>query len=390
MPADRALELAQPFSEEQRLLRETARTFARERLAPAAADRDRRGAFPIELVPEMGELGLLAMRSPPRWGGGGIDAVGYVLAIEAVAEACASTAVFLASSNLAIQVLATHGTDAQRERWLRPYAEGRLGPASFALTEPQAGSDASAVRTTARREGNGWVLDGAKAWISNGAHAGLFLVFAKTDPEAGARGMGCFVVERDTPGLTIGAEEEKMGLRASGTVPLFFESCRVPDDHLLGEPTRGYAAALGALAGGRIGIAAQSIGIAEAALAEGLAYATERHAFGKRVADFQNTQFTLADCRTELDAAWLLTLRAARHVEAGERARMASSMAKLTASETCGRVVDRMLQVHGGNGYSREYPIERLYRDARVTRIYEGTSEIQRLVVARELLASAG
>jgi alkylation response protein AidB-like acyl-CoA dehydrogenase len=308
----------------------------------------------------------------------------------AVAEACASTAVILASSNLATKILADHATPAQKERWLRPYAAGKLGPASFALTEPQAGSDAAAIRTTATLEGDAYVLEGSKMWITSGAHAGIHLVFAKTDPGAGSHGIGCFVVERGAGGLTVGAEEEKMGLRASGTVALYFEACRVPRDHLIGPPGGGYAVALGALGAGRIGIAAQCLGIAEAAMAEGLSHAAGRRAFGQRVADFQNTQFVAATCRTELDAAWLLTLRAARLLDQGRPARMESSMAKLAASEACGRVVDAMLQLHGGYGYSREYRIERLYRDARVTRIYEGTSEIQRIVIARELLRDLG
>lgn len=378
------------LSEEQVLLADQTASFARERLAPGAKARDEHGAFPSDLLPELASLGLLAMKVPVEDGGSGVDNVGYVLAMQAVAEACASTAVILASSNLATKILSDHATPEQKARWLRPYAEGRLGPASFALTEPHAGSDAAALKTTATRDGDAYVLEGSKMWITSGAHAGIHVVFAKTNPGAGARGMSCFVVERGTPGLTVGAEEEKMGLRSSGTVALFFDGCRVPAENLVGAPGAGYGIALGALGAGRTGIAGQCLGIGEAAMAEGLAYVAERRAFGKRIADFQNTQFQLADCRLDLDAAWLLALRAARLLDAGERARMESSMAKLAASEAAGRVVDRILQLHGGYGYSREYTIERLYRDARVTRIYEGTNEIQRVVIARELLQSAG
>ncbi|WP_044244008.1 acyl-CoA dehydrogenase family protein [Chondromyces apiculatus] len=383
---DRLNSLALALTDEHRLLWESARTFARERVASGAAERDKTAVFPSELLPELAEMGLLAMKVPEEDGGSGADNVGYVLAMAAIAEACASTAVILASSNLATKILADHGTEAQRERWLRPYARGALGPASFALTEPQGGSDAATLRTSARLDGDAWVLTGSKMWITSGAHAGIHLVFARTEPQGGARGIGCFVVERGTPGLTVGAEEDKMGLRSSGTVALHFEDCRIPRENLIGAPGSGYGLALGALGAGRIGIAAQCLGIAEAAMVEGLSYAAERRAFGERVLDFQNSQFVAANCRMDLDAAWLLTLRAALLLDRGERARMESSMAKVVASEACGRVVDAMLQLHGGYGYSREYRIERLYRDCRVTRIYEGTNEIQRVVIARELL----
>ncbi|MCC6558017.1 MAG: acyl-CoA dehydrogenase family protein [Polyangiaceae bacterium] len=383
--ADRLRSLAFDLTDEHRLLWESARSFARERVAKGAAERDRSARFPSDLLPELAEMGLLAMKVPVEDGGSGADNTGYVLAMAAIAEACASTAVILASSNLATKILADHASPAQKERWLRPYTRGELGPASFALTEPQGGSDAASIRTSAERVGREWVLNGSKMWITSGAHAGLHLVFARTDPAGGARGLGCFVVERGAPGLTIGAEEDKMGLRSSGTVALHLDDCRVPEDSLVGAPGAGYGLALGALGGGRIGIAAQCLGIAEAAMVEGLHYAAERTAFGQRVLDFQNSRFAAADCRTELDAAWLLTLRAARLLDRGERARMESSMAKVAASEACGRVVDAMLQLHGGYGYSREYRVERLYRDCRVTRIYEGTNEIPRTVIAREL-----
>jgi hypothetical protein len=308
--------------------------------------------------------------------------------MEAIAEACASTAVILASSNMVARILADHATPEQRQAWLVPYAAGRLGPASFALSEPGCGSDAAALTTTARRDGDGWVLSGAKMWITSGAHAGLHLVFARSDGP-GPAGISAFVVPRGAPGLVVGKEEDKMGQRASGTVGLTFEDCRVGGEALLGAPGGGYAIALSALGAGRVGIAALSIGIAEAALAAGTRYVRERHAFGRAIAEFQNTQFVLADSRTELDASWLLALRAARLLDAGDKAAAETSMAKLFASEACGRIVDRVVQVHGGYGYSRELAIERMYRDARVTRIYEGTSEIQRIVIARELLRDA-
>jgi alkylation response protein AidB-like acyl-CoA dehydrogenase len=382
-PLDR---LALDFTDEQRLIRDSARTFARTRLASGAAERDRTARFPLELVPELASAGLFAMKVSVDDGGSGADNIGYVLAMQAIAEVCASTAVILASSNLASKILGEHGSSAQKERWLRPYAEGTLGPASFALTEPQGGSDAGSLATTATLDGDHYVLRGSKMWITSGAHAGIHIVFARTEPAAGTRGISCFVVERGTPGLQVGYDEDKMGLRSSGTVALFFEDCRVPKENLIGRAGAGYPIALSALGAGRIGIAAQALGIAESALRLGLAYAHDRKAFGQRITDFQNTQFVLANCRTELDAAWLLTLRAARLLDRGDVARMESSMAKVAATEACGRVVDAMVQLHGGYGYSREYEIERLYRDARVTRIYEGTNEIQRVVIAREML----
>lgn len=374
-----------PLDEDHLTIVEVARRFARERLAPGAAGRDRSGEYPNEFVPELADLGLLAMKVAVADGGSGVDNTSYLLAMAAVAESCASTAVILASSNLATQVLGRHADADQRSRFLRPYAEGRLGTASFALSEPHCGSDAAALRTLARRDGDHYVIDGSKMWTTSGAHAGLHLVFAKTDPAAEARGISAFVVEKGTPGLLAGREEDKMGQRASGTVALHFEGCRVPVANRIGAEGDGYRIALSALGGGRVGIAGLCLGLSEAAFAEGVAYTAGRTAFRERVLDFQNTRFVLADARTRLDAAWLMALRAATLLDRGQSAAMETSMAKLYASEVCDQVVDGMLQLHGGFGYSREYAIERLYRDARVTRIYEGSSEIQRIVIGREI-----
>jgi alkylation response protein AidB-like acyl-CoA dehydrogenase len=367
------------------MVADAARDFAERRLRPGAAARDRSAKFPLEEIQALADLGLLAMKVPIAESGAGTDNVGYALAMEAIAEACASTAVILASSNLASKILADHASPEQKARWLRPYAEGKLGPASFALSEPGCGSDAAALTTAAREVNGGFSITGQKMWITSGAHAGIHVLFARTDGP-GREGISCFVVEKGTPGLVVGKEEEKMGQRASGTVALTFDDCRVPATSLVGRRGAGYPIALSALGAGRVGIAALSLGLAEAALAAGVAYARERSAFGKTLSQFQNTQFVLADCRMELDAAWLLTLRAARLLDDGEKAASETSMAKLFASEACGRVVDRMVQLHGGYGYSKEYEVERIYRDARVTRIYEGTSEVQRLVIAREML----
>ncbi|HEX4517007.1 MAG TPA: acyl-CoA dehydrogenase family protein, partial [Polyangiaceae bacterium] len=338
--------LGTTFEESEILLARTARDFAARRVAPGAAERDRSGRFPVEEIRELGALGLLAMKVSEDDGGAGVSNAGYLLAMEAIAETCASTAVILASSNLTAKVLADHASPEQRERFVRPYARGELGPASFALTEPLGGSDAAAIRTRAREDADAFVLDGEKAWITNATNAGFHLVFARTDGD-GKEGISCFVVERGARGCVVGKEEDKMGQRASGTATLAFDGCRVPKANLVGRCGGGYGIALSALGAGRVGIAALSIGLAESALAAGVAYAKERRVFGKSLAEFQNTQFVLADCRMELDAAWLLTLRAARLLDAGDRAGAETSMAKLFSSEACGRIVDRVVQIHG-------------------------------------------
>ena len=373
------------LSDDQRAVRETMMRFGAERLAPGAAERDKAGLFPTDVMAEFAALGGMAMKVVPEDDGPGLDATGYALAVEAIARADASVAVVMVASNLAASILAANATEEQRVRLLRPLARGERGAAAFALTEPGAGSDAAAIRTTARRDGDGWVIDGAKQWITGAAGAEVFTVFAKT-PDHGDRAVTCFAIEAGTPGFEVGRKEDKMGLRSSGTAMLHFDGCRVGDDAVIGAPGQGYAVALAALAPSRIAIAAESLGIAERAFELGLAYAQERHAFGQPVAGFQNSRFVLADARAALDQAWLLTLRGARLIDRGVRIRGEASMAKLVASETCGKVVDAMLQLHGGNGYARDYEIERLYRDARVMRIFEGTSEIQREVIARDLL----
>lgn len=376
------------FTEEQQLIFETAVAFARDRVAPGAAARDHDGVFPVELVKEMAALGLLGIKVPADDGGAGADVVSYVLAVYAVSRACAATGVTMAVCNLAADILAAEGTDAQKARFLLPYLEGKLGAGTFCLSEPHCGSDAAALATTAVLDGDSYVLNGTKQWITNGGYAGLHIVFVKTSPEKKSHGVSCFVVPSDTPGLVVGKAEKKMGLRGSNTVQLAFEDCRVPKDNLLGAPDRGYAIALRNLDGGRIGIAAQACGIGAAALEEGVRYARDRVAFGAPIAKLQAIQNLVADSAVDVDTASLLTLRAATAKDAGSpRTARESSMAKLFASEAANRVADRMLQVHGGYGYVEEYAIERLYRDARVTRIYEGTSEVQRIVIARDVLA---
>jgi alkylation response protein AidB-like acyl-CoA dehydrogenase len=376
-----------PFIQPQHLeIRDMMLRFAQERLAPGAQQRDQSAAFPVELIGELAALGGMSMKTAADDDGPGLDNTAYALAIEAISRFDPSVGVVAVASNLAAAILARHATPDQRKRLVRPIARGEKGAVSFALTEPGAGSDAAGISTRAVRDGDGWVLNGSKQWITGGSHAKVLTVFAKTPGEGGGeKAVTCFAVEAGMPGFSVGRVEDKMGLRSSGTAQLFFENCRVPGANVIGKTGEGLRIALQAIAPSRVAIAAQSIGIAERALQLGMEYAGERNAFGQSVASFQNSRFVLADCRTELDQAWLLMLRAAWLLDQGVPIRAEASMAKLAASEACGRIVDRMLQLHGGNGYSREYEIERLYRDARVMRIFEGTSEIQREVIAREL-----
>lgn len=372
------------ISDEQREVRALMLRFGEERLAAGAAARDRSHEFPTELVAELAALGGMAIKVSPEDDGPGLDTLGYALAVEAITRSDASIGVVMVASNLAASILAAHASGDQRRRFVAPLARGERGAASFGLTEPGAGSDAAAISTRAVRDGDNWVIDGAKQWITSAAGAEVFVIFAKT-PEIAPNAVTCFVLEAGTPGFSLGRIEDKMGLRSSGTAMLHFDSCRVPGAQIVGSPGQGLAVALSAISPSRIAIAAQSIGIAERAYALGLDYVTERRAFGKRIADFQNTRFVFADARAALDQAWLLMLRAARLQDNGVAIRGEASMAKLVASETCGKIVDAMLQLHGGNGYSQDYEIERLYRDARVMRIFEGTSEIQREVIARDI-----
>lgn len=377
------------ISDDQREVRAMMLRFAEDRLAPGAAARDRTHEFPRDLINELAALGGMGMKVSPADDGPGLDATGYALAVEAITRGDASVGVVMVAANLAASILAAHGTEDQRSRFVRPLARGERGAASFGLTEPGAGSDAAGIQTRAVKDGDVWVIDGAKQWITGAAGAEVFVIFVKT-PDIAPKAVTCFVVEADAPGFSLGRVENKMGLRSSGTAMLHFDGCRVPDANIIGAAGEGLAVALSAISPSRIAIAAQSIGIAERAFQLGLDYAKERRAFGQRIADFQNSRFVFADARSALDQAWLLMLRAARLLDKGVGIRGEASMAKLVASEACGRIVDAMLQLHGGNGYSQDYEIERLYRDARVMRIFEGTSEIQREVIARDILGKAG
>ncbi len=373
------------LDEDQELLRGEVRRFAEERIRPGLEEREASHEFPTEIIAEMGALGLLGMLVGEDAGGAGFDTVSYVVAVEEIARVCPSVAVTMSVTNsVCAWPIYRFGNEALREHYLPELSSGGM-IGGFGLTEPGAGSDAGSLRTSAVRDGDHWVIDGEKAWITNAGIAGVYVVLAKTDPEGGARGITAFVVPADAPGLEIGAPERKMGLKASRTAPLLLNGCRIPADHLLGEVGQGFKIALATLDHSRLGIAAQAVGIHQRALELSIDYALERVQFGVPIARHQAIQFQLAQMATELEAARCLTRHAALHEARRDGGRLAAQ-AKLYASEAANRACYAGVQIHGGNGFSDEYEISRLYRDVRVTTIYEGTSEMQRLVTARHLL----
>jgi len=373
------------LTEQQAMVRDMARGFAAERLAPFAAEWDREERFPVEAVRGMGEIGLLGMLVPEEWGGAGADMVSYALAVEEIAagDGSCSTIMSVHNSVGCLPVL-RFGSEMQKRRYLRSMATGEM-LACFCLTEPGAGSDAAAIRTRARREGDSYVLDGAKQFISNGSTAELAIVFAVTEPGAGKRGISAFLVPTSTPGYKIARLERKLGLKASDTAHIILEDCRVPAEALLGREGEGLRIALAHLEGGRIGIAAQAIGLARAAYEAALSYARERRTFGKPIIEHQAIAFRLADMATRIEAARALTHEAARARDEGRPALKLASMAKLFASEMAEEVASDAIQIHGGYGYLADFPLERIYRDVRICKIYEGTSDIQRLIIARSI-----
>jgi len=373
-------------TETQLAVAATARKFATERAAPAAAEADRSARFPEEMIRELGALGLLAVNVPAAHGGSEAGAVAYALAVMEIARADCSLAVTVAVTNMVGETIAHFGSQKQKARCLPRLASAEWLAGSYALSEPQAGSDPNSMTTRADRRGDRWVLNGTKQWITSGDRAGVVIVWARSDTSAGKKGISAFLVESGTPGLQVGRHEEKMGVRSSSTVSITFEDCEIPSDAVLGEEGHGLRLALTALDGGRIGIASQATGTIRAALDAATGYARDRKAFGKPIADFQAIGFGLADMRTAHDAARLLTLRAAMLKEAGQPFSREAAMAKLFASEAAQVAVSKAVQIHGGYGYIDEFPVERLFRDARVQTIYEGTSEVQRLVIARDIL----
>ncbi|MEZ4297473.1 MAG: acyl-CoA dehydrogenase family protein [Polyangiaceae bacterium] len=372
-------------NETQALIQRTARDYAERVIKPVAADLDREERFPFEILKGLAELGLMGVNIPGALGGAEAGVVSYSLAMSEIARACASTAVTMAVTNMVAEVIARFGTDAQRDLHVPRLTSGEYVAGAFALSEPEAGSDPGSMRTTAERTSNGWVLRGQKQWITSGAHAGVVVVWARTGGP-GTKGISCFLVEGGTPGMKAGKHEDKLGLRASNTVPLTFDDCEVPAGALFGGEGEGFKIAMMALDGGRIGIASQAIGIATAALEEATDYAKQRKQFGRPIGDFQAIQWMIADSKTELEASRVLTLRAAYLKETGAPFSREAAMAKLYASEAANRICNRVVQVHGGYGYVRDFPAERHLRDVRVTTIYEGTSEIQRTVIARAAL----
>lgn len=378
--------MAYHLSEEQKMIRAMVRDFARETLLPTASERDKTGEFPGENLKKMGALGLMGMNVPPEYGGAGVDTISYSVALQEIAYACASTAVIMSVHNsVACGPIYLYGSDYLKETYLTPLAAGKkLG--SFALTEPGAGSDPASQKTTAKRDGDTYVINGVKNFITTGKNSDLSVVTAYTDRAKKHRGISAYVVEKGTPGFHVGKEEDKLGLRASDTVELVFEDCRVPKENILGEEGDGFVIAMTSLDGGRIGIASQSVGLAQACLEASISYAKERVQFGRPISQFQGIRWMISDMATEIEAARLLTFNAAAMKDRGENFTEAASMAKVFASEMANRVAYQALQIHGGYGYMKDFPVERHFRDARVFTLYEGTSEIQRRVIADHVI----
>ncbi len=375
-----------PLTEEERMIQNTAREFAAKDLAAVASEINEQGIFPDGIYSKLGELGFMGMTVPEAYGGVGLSNFCLVLALEEISRVCASTSVAMSVHNSLVNwAILKYGSDEQRERYLGPLSSAELIGA-YALTEPEAGSDVAALRCSADKKGDEYILNGTKIFISTGDKAGVIIVFARTDPEDRTRGISAFIVEPGFSGFSIGKIEKKMGLKASTTVELVFDNCRVPAGNLLGEEGQGMKIALAGLDGGRIGIATQSVGIAQAALDEAVRFARERKQFGRRIIDFQATKWKIADMATAIEASRLLVYNAARLRDSGEPNTKEAAMAKLFASMTANRAAYDSMQIHGGVGYTTEFTVERLFRDARVTEIYEGTSEIQRLVISKRVI----
>ena len=374
------------LTEEQKMLQQMARDFAQKEVAPMAAALDEAEKFPAEAVKKMAELGLMGITIPIEWGGAGMDNISYVLALEEISAACASTAVTMSVNNsLYCAPIVKFGTDAQKEKYVKPFASGqKLG--AYALSEPGTGSDAANQRAVAAKKGNKYILNGTKNFITNGPHADAMIVFAMTDREKKHKGISAFIIEKDFKGYSVGKKENKMGIRASSTSSIILDNCEVPEGNIIGKEGDGFAIAMWTLDGGRIGIATQALGIARAAFEVAAKYSTEREAFDKPICDFEGIQWKIADMAMNIDAARLLIHRAAWMKDKGIKHSKEAAMAKLFASETATMVTKEAVQILGGYGYCKEYPVERYFRDAKITEIYEGTSEVQRIVIAKNVL----
>jgi butyryl-CoA dehydrogenase len=374
------------LTDEQKMLKEMVSKFAKERIAPVAADNEKNHRFPADIIQEAGELGLMGIAYPTEYGGAGMDFMSYFLAVEEISRWCASTGVIIsAHSSLVCDPIYRFGTEEQKRKFLPDLLSGKkIG--SFSLTEAQAGSDSGNTKTTAKLEGDKWVLNGSKLFATNGAEAEVYVVLASTDPPQKTRGVTAFIIEKGTPGFRIGKLEKKLGIRSSSTAELIFENCEIPKENLLGELNKGFKVAMVTLDGGRLGIASQALGIARASIEDAKQYAKERVQFDQPIANFQAIQWMLADMQVEYDAAWLLTYRATLLKDRGLPYSTESAMAKLKSSEVCMFCANKAVQIHGGYGYTEDFNVERYYRDAKITELYEGTSEIQRLVIARSIL----
>lgn len=374
------------LTEEQEMIRKMVRDFAENEVAPTAAERDEKGTFDMNIFKQMGELGLTGIPWPEEYGGIGGDYLSYVIAVEELSRVCASTGVTLSAHlSLASWPIYTYGTEEQKQKYLKPLAQGEMLGA-YGLTEPGSGSDAAAMKTTAVKDGDSYILNGSKIFITNGGVADVYVVFALTDPEKKHRGTSAFIIEKDFPGFSIGKYEDKLGIRSSTTTEIIFDNCRVPAENLLGEEGEGFKIAMRTLDGGRNGIAAQAVGIAQGALDAAIEYAKERKQFGKPIATQQGISFKIADMATAVEAARLLTYQAAWRESEGLSYGKESAMSKLFAGDTAMEVTTQAVQVFGGYGYTKDYPVERFMRDAKITQIYEGTNEIQRLVIGKMLL----
>ena len=374
------------LSPEQELIKDTARDFATKHLLPGVMERDEKQKFPHDEIKVMGELGFMGMMIPEEWGGSDLDAISYVIAIEEIAAVELATSTIMSVNNsLVCQVLLDWGNDLQKAQYLKPLASGaKLG--AYSLSEPQSGSDASNMRTYAEKNGDQFIINGVKNWVTSGENSDFIIFFCKTEKGVGSKGISAFIIEKGTPGLTVGKKENKLGIRASDTCELYFDDCKIPEKNLIGSLGQGFSIAMKALGGGRIGIAAQSIGLARSALEKAISYSKDREQFGQSISKFGAIQNKVADMATNIDAARLLVWKAAIKKDQGKDFSKESSMAKLFASTTAMTAATDCVQIHGGYGYMQEYGVERLMRDAKITEIYEGTSEIQKLVISRELL----
>ncbi len=380
--------LASALTQEQRLIKNLASEFAEKEIKPAASEIDKTSTFPSEIVEKLFDLGFMGHFIEERYGGSGLDYLSYVIAIEEISRACASTGtIVMAHNSLACAPIIDFGTEEQKEEYLPRMCRGAIG--CFALSEPESGSDAAGIKTGAVKKDGVYILNGTKSWVTNGREAKVVVVFAKTDKTKRSGGITAFIIDLDAPGISLGKSESKLGIKGTSTSQIVFENCEVPESRVLGKEGEGFKVAMETLDAGRIGVAAQAVGIAQAVLDSSTRYSREREAFGKKISDFQGIQFMLADMATGIEASRLLTCKAALMKDRGEKYAKHSSMAKLYASETAMWVATKGIQVHGGNGYTTDYPVERHFRDAKITEIYEGTSEIQRIVIARQVLSES-